>query len=158
MIKKINIKMSQDELIKYHSKVYKSYCDDLGNIILEIGHKATSLIDAINPKLCALEAHNLSVKTIYDYVFDEKKLSNKKDKIKDTLCFYILVEFQYRKSEENIPMLFDLYQLLGSFQNHKKVEFDKIKTALKNKVFNERKQLKKEFDKEISINRNLNNK
>ena len=70
MIKKINIKMSQDELIKYHSKVYKSYCDDLGNIILEIGHKATSLIDAINPKLCALEAHNLSVKTIYDYVFD----------------------------------------------------------------------------------------
>jgi sterol desaturase/sphingolipid hydroxylase (fatty acid hydroxylase superfamily) len=52
-------------------------------------------------------------------------------------------------------MLFHLHQLLGSFQNHKKMEFDKIKTALKNKVQNERKQLEKEFDREVRINKKL---
>ena len=155
MIKKINTNMSEDELIKHHRKIYKSYCDDLGKIVYEIGHKTTSLADAIDPQLCAEDAVNLSIKTIYDYVFDEKKLSNKKDKIQETLWFYILVEFEYRKSEENLPMLFHLHQLLGSFQNHKKMEFDKIKTALKNKVHNERKQLEKEFDREVRINKKL---
>ena len=152
MIKKFNTKMSEDELIKHHSKIYKSYCDDLGKIVYEIGQKATSLTDAIDPQLCAEDSVNLSIKTIYDYVFDEKKLTNKKDQIKETLCFYIMVEFKYRKSDENIPMLFNMYQLLGSFQNHKKIEIDKIKTTIKTKVHNERKQLKKEFDREVKIN------
>ena len=148
-------KTSLDEIIKYHSTIYKSYCDDLLKIVNEIGHRPTSLVEAINPMICAEDKINLSVKTIYDYVFDEKKLSNPKDKIKETLWFYIMVEIQYRKSEENFPMLFDLYQLLGSFQNHKKTEIDKVKITIKNKVFEERKKLKKEFDKEIKINKDL---
>ena len=144
--------MSGDELIKYHSKIYKSYCDDLGKIVYEIGQKATSLTDAIDPQLCAEDSVNLSIKTIYDYVFDEKKLTNKKDKIKETLWFYVMVEFKYRKSDENIPMLFNMYQLLASFQNHKKNEIDKVKATLKTKIHNERKQLRKEFDKEVKKN------
>ena len=143
--------MIKNELIDYHEKIYKSYCDDLGKIVDEMGQKRT-LLNAIDPQLCAEDAVNLSIKTIYDYVFDEKKLTNKKDKIKETLWFYVMVEFKYRKSDENIPMLFNMYQLLGSFQNHKQIEIDKIKTTFKNKVHNERKQLKKEFDREVKIN------
>ena len=73
--------MIEDELIEYHEKIYKSYCDDLGKIVDEIGQKGT-LLNAIDPQLCAEDTVNLSIKTIYDYVFDEKKLTNKKDKIK----------------------------------------------------------------------------
>ena len=143
--------MIEDELIKHHSKIYKSYCDDLGKIVDEIGQKGT-LLNAIDPLLCAEESVNLSIKTIYDYVFDEKKLTYKKDKIKETLWFYVMVEFKYRKSDENIPMLFNMYQLLASFQNHKKNEIDKVKATLKTKIHNERKQLRKEFDKEVKKN------
>ena len=143
--------MIEDKQIDYHEKIYKSYCDDLGKIVDEMGQKRT-LLNAIDPQLCAEDAVNLSIKTIYDYVFDEKKLTNKKDKIKETLWFYVMVEFKYRKSDENIPMLFNMYQLLASFQNHKKIEIDKIKTTIKTKVHNERKQLKKEFDREVKIN------
>ena len=143
--------MSEDELIKHHRKIYKSYCDDLGKIVDEIGQKGT-LLNAIDPLLCAEESVNLSIKTIYDYVFDEKKLTNKKDKIKETLWFYVMVEFKYRKSDENIPMLFNMYQLLASFQNHKKNEIDKVKATIKTKIHNERKQLRKEFDKEVKKN------
>ena len=116
-----------------------------------MGQKRT-LLNAIDPQLCAEDAVNLSIKTIYDYVFDEKKLTNKKDKIKETLWFYVMVEFKYRKSDENIPMLFNMYQLLASFQNHKKNEIDKVKATLKTKIHNERKQLRKEFDKEVKKN------
>ena len=143
--------MIKNELIDYHEKIYKSYCDDLGKIVDEIGQKGT-LLNAIDPLLCAEESVNLSIKTIYDYVFDEKKLTNKKDKIKETLWFYVMVEFKYRKSDENIPMLFNMYQLLASFQNHKKNEIDKVKATLKTKIHNERKQLRKEFDKEVKKN------
>ena len=143
--------MIEDKLIDYHEKIYKSYCDDLGKIVDEMGQKRT-LLNAIDPQLCAEDAVNLSIKTIYDYVFDEKKLTNKKDKIKETLWFYIMVEFKYRKSDENIPMLFNMYQLLASFQNHKKNEIDKVKATLKTKIHNERKQLRKEFDKEVKKN------
>ena len=143
--------MIEDELIKHHSKIYKSYCDDLGKIVDEIGQKGT-LLNAIDPLLCAEESVNLSIKTIYDYVFDEKKLTYKKDKIKETLWFYVMVEFKYRKSDENIPMLFNMYQLLASFQNHKKNEIDKVKATLKTKIHNERKQLRKEFDREVKKN------
>ena len=143
--------MSEDELIKHHSKIYKSYCDDLGKIVDEIGQKGT-LLNAIDPQLCAEDTVNLSIKTIYDYVFDEKKLTNKKDKIKETLWFYVMVEFKYRKSDENIPMLFNMYQLLASFQNHKKNEIDKVKATIKTKIHNERKQLRKEFDREVKKN------
>ena len=143
--------MIEDELIEYHEKIYKSYCDDLGKIVDEIGQKGT-LLNAIDPLLCAEESVNLSIKTIYDYVFDEKKLTNKKDKIKETLWFYVMVEFKYRKSDENIPMLFNMYQLLASFQNHKKNEIDKVKATLKTKIHNERKQLRKEFDREVKKN------
>ena len=143
--------MIEDELIEYHEKIYKSYCDDLGKIVDEIGQKGT-LLNAIDPLLCAEESVNLSIKTIYDYVFDEKKLTNKKDKIKETLWFYVMVEFKYRKSDENIPMLFNMYQLLASFQNHKKNEIDKVKATLKTKIHNERKQLRKEIDREVKKN------
>ena len=143
--------MIKNELIDYHEKIYKSYCDDLGKIVDEIGQKGT-LLNAIDPLLCAEESVNLSIKTIYDYVFDEKKLTNKKDKIKETLWFYVMVEFKYRKSDENIPMLFNMYQLLASFQNHKKNEIDKVKATIKTKIHNERKQLRKEFDKEVKKN------
>lgn len=143
--------MIEDELIEYHEKIYKSYCDDLGKIVDEIGQKGT-LLNAIDPQLCAEDTVNLSIKTIYDYVFDEKKLTNKKDKIKETLWFYVMVEFKYRKSDENIPMLFNMYQLLASFQNHKKNEIDKVKATLKTKIHNERKQLRKEFDREVKKN------
>ena len=61
--------MIEDELIEYHEKIYKSYCDDLGKIVDEIGQKGT-LLNAIDPLLCAEESVNLSIKTIYDYVFD----------------------------------------------------------------------------------------
>jgi hypothetical protein len=143
--------MIKNELIDYHEKIYKSYCDDLGKIVDEIGQKGT-LLNAIDPLLCAEESVNLSIKTIYDYVFDEKKLTYKKDKIKETLWFYVMVEFKYRKSDENIPMLFNMYQLLASFQNHKKNEIDKVKATIKTKIHNERKQLRKEFDKEVKKN------
>ena len=95
MIKLFDTKISGDELKKYNSKIYKSYCDDLGKIVYEIGQKATSITDALDPQLCADDSVNLSIKTIYDYVFDEKKLTITKDKIKESIWFYIMIEFKY---------------------------------------------------------------
>tara|TARA_B100000427_G_C15247707_1_gene480693 strand:- start:193 stop:675 length:483 start_codon:yes stop_codon:yes gene_type:complete len=143
--------------VKIHSKIYKTYCDDLAKIIQEeIGYKISSLEEAIDPKLCAEDKKKNSVKTIYDYIIDQKEMSNSKSKVETTLLFYLKIELNYRKSDENIPLLLTLFCLLAAFQDPKKLKFkgklQEINTdKLKEHVKKEHSSLTTKFLKEYEL-------